>query len=227
MLLFSRMFAAGEEPGGGGITILGVDSRSHTSRIWNPTFPIPSHSSGDLLLVLTHTDQTTAMTGQGGFNQDFSKNDASGDTIFCHSKISDGTEGSEGVLNGSRFDRCSLICYVISGASGNVEGAGVTGEGADPDPPNMTPSWGAKENLWLAVSAWDWGSRRCDSIPANYADLVWQGAAWGGTTGQSDIATCWRLLNAASENPGIMVNPNDNASWPRWIAATIAIEPEA
>ena len=92
-------------------------------------------------------------------------------------------------------------------------GTAVTGYGTQPNSPSLTPSWGALDTLWFAVT----GVRNnygVSSYPTNYID------------GRLDsivirVATCRRELNASSENPDVFFFDNNVY----WIANTVAIEP--
>src|SRR4029077_333726 len=70
---------------------------------------------------------------------------------------------------------------------------------ANPDPPSVTPAWGADDTLWIAVAGGDtWASTT--SAPAgftNEGDTV----AGSGTTG-ANVASAILGATTATENPG-------------------------
>ncbi len=67
--------------------------------------------------------------------------------VFC--READGTEGSTVTVNLATSGRCTYRCWRLSGADGDVGGIAFSGSTATPDPPELTPSWGAAENLSL------------------------------------------------------------------------------
>lgn len=94
---------------------------------------------------------------------------------------------------------------------------------ASGDPPSLTPSWGAKDTLWIALSAafttgYGSGNWSCHitGFPSGYSNTM------APLYGESSIGYADKQLNAASENPGAFTwldgpyNPD---------AATIAVQP--
>lgn len=114
------------------------------------------------------------------------------------------------------------IAYRISGAENPStqppEASGsATGSGISPNPPNLTPTGGAKDYLWLApVSRATTGT--ITTLPTGFS--VGLAASTSGNTAFSSR----RALNATSLNPGAytLSAPSDD-----WIAVTVAIHPTA
>ncbi|KKL61161.1 hypothetical protein LCGC14_2198090, partial [marine sediment metagenome] len=115
-------------------------------------------------------------------------------------RIADGSEGSTITVVTSNAEMTAHTSYRITDYLGIPEiGATVTSISAIPDPPNLTPSWGAKDTLWLAITGYDIGQTAISAYPASYTD---------GRNDRSDsvngvgVGIARRELNAASENPG-------------------------
>lgn len=85
--------------------------------------------------------------------------------------------------------------------------------GTSPDPPNLVPSWGSEDTLFLAISTRQVGGPMT-SVPASYTSL---GAYIGGPA----IGTAYRWLAAASDDPGVFVWVGVTF----WTAATVAVRP--
>jgi hypothetical protein len=91
-----------------------------------------------------------------------------------------------------------------------------------PNPPSLTPSWGAADTLWLAVTGWSEGTITASAFPTNYTNTGQNGTGVAGSEGVS-IGWGFRELNAASEDPGTFTL----GSAANWVAFTIAIRPAA
>lgn len=96
-----------------------------------------------------------------------------------------------------------------------------SGDSSSANPPNLTPSWGAADTLWLAIAGHAAASIAAfTAAPTNYLGFDSNGASSGGAA--VSIAVCYRQLNAASEDPGTFTAGGSNR-W--WTALTIAIRP--
>jgi len=88
---------------------------------------------------------------------------------------------------------------------------------ANPDPDSLTPTGGAKDYLWFAISAADDG-RNYTGYPSSYANGEYVKSSGPGSC---SIASARRNLNASSENPGVFtIEAADQV-----VAGTIAIHP--
>ncbi|MBA7703577.1 hypothetical protein ES703_112363 [subsurface metagenome] len=91
------------------------------------------------------------------------------------------------------------------------------GTGGSPNPPSLSPSWGALDTLWLACCGYD-TNLTVTAYPTNY------------TNGRNDYAddaqgcgvgTARRELNASSEDPSAFTISSPEY----WIANTVAVQP--
>ncbi|HWO07476.1 MAG TPA: LamG domain-containing protein [Candidatus Paceibacterota bacterium] len=185
-------------------------------------------NAGDLLIVFFTVDDadTVSISTPAGWSStfDFEYSEVGGDdaqsAVFY--KIADGSEGSAvTITTTSGTGRSAHQSYRISGASGRVEwGTSQTAEDASspitPDPPAVTPSWGAKDTLWLAVCSIVPENVTSVTAPASYTDILSNQSSF------SESCSARRELNASSENPGTFSGSGTGF----WFANTLAIEPE-
>lgn len=98
-------------------------------------------------------------------------------------------------------------------------GTASTGSSTTPDPPTLTPSWGAADTLWLARA-----SVRAivafSGYPANYTNGIDDST---GATNAGTLASARRELNAATEDPGTFTKNGTTV----WVAQTVAVRPAA
>jgi hypothetical protein len=181
------------------------------------TVYLPSNiSSGNLLLVFfsIYVSSVPTITFPGGWTQLYNTTYSTYVRSGAWYRVADGTEGATITVTTSTNASSAHTSYLLTQYSGTPEGAAATGSSAAPDPPNLTPSWGAKDTLWFAVCGTGAFGGSVTSYPTNYAD----GKLYLYTSGGN--ATAIRQLNAASENPGAFTL----SSSAFWVAGTVAIQ---
>lgn len=94
----------------------------------------------------------------------------------------------------------------------------------DVDPPNLAPSWGAEDTLWL-VGAGIVGVRTISAAPSNYTNLATGNTGGADTGGDATGGWAERELNASAENPGVYTT--DAVAARDKVAATVAIRTAA
>jgi len=112
----------------------------------------------------------------------------------------------------------SVVVFRLRGWSGNLEAAGSFIGTTTPDPPNLIPSFGLKEYLWLAFSTANAGTRTFTGFPSGYVNT---GSITTSHGAAQAMAWAFRELAATSEDPGnftIDVSANSHAM-------TFALEP--
>ncbi len=185
-------------------------------------------NSGDLLVALFSNDGDSTVTTPGGWSLlgTETADAAADDRLSIYSRDADGTEGGTTVdFVTSADQQAAAQVYRITGWGGTVPddtelGSFATGSDANPDPPSLSPSWGAEDTLWLAISNHIDGDRNIDVYPASYTDgTMTVASAAAGTSLQS----ARRELNAASEDPGAFTIDASR----RWAAVTLAIQTES
>lgn len=180
-------------------------------------------SAGDLLIVVAFFDGAPGITwptAQGTWTQLYTGDIGTSSRVDIRYKTANG-EGSSITLTTDASERMATATWVIDDGTfvGAPEIATATGNSANPDSPSLSPSWGAKDSLWLSLAFQDGGDLTISVYPTSYtqtAVLDATGGAGGVTMGRAE-----RQLNAASDNPSAYTFSNSKP----WIAATIAIRP--
>ena len=174
-------------------------------------------ASGDVLVLWFHTDGNTTISWPAGYTElfeaDMAAEGGSGTASLAH-RTADGGEPASITVTTGGTQEAAWGVYRITGASGNVAHAFAEGSSASPDPPNLTPSWGAKDTLWIAAACED-NADLTGTAPTNYANNVLHQF-----NTDAEIVMGTRELNATSENPGTFAAAADE-----WICATVAVEP--
>lgn len=186
-------------------------------------------ASGDLLLALTETRNAPTWTKPLNWNDISTIAQAGGGAVGKLSgfyKIADGTEaGTTPTWTASTTTTGEWQVIKVTGWHGTTppEATTASGDATSANPPSLTPSWGADDDLWIAVAgnAATGDTTGFTVAPTNYTGLQSNGASSGGST--ANIATATRQLNATSEDPGTFT-PSSNRFW---TAATIAVRPVA
>lgn len=167
-----------------------------------------SISAGDVLIVeLFAYGGDTATTPSGWTALD------SETGTYWFKKTAAGDEGAILAITMSGTAPNMAIASRWTGASGNVEAANAV---SGLDVGSLTPSWGAKDTVWLTSLASNIGvSGNNDSVPpTNYANAVETASGFVG------LMSAYRELNATSEDAGAWTQPEGGGR-----AIVIAIEP--
>lgn len=119
--------------------------------------PILGGEVGDIILIVASVQANAARTisapsgwielytGVGGGNM-------RRQSAFY--RIADGTEGANVTLSASGASRWMIVSYRVGKHHGAIEaGTPATGNSSAATPPNLSPSWGMKPTLWIAVAA--------------------------------------------------------------------------
>lgn len=191
----------------------------------NHTVPLPAGIvAGDLLLVFFAADITgvtplITFPNEGVDWIQLFETEVAGAVNFAVAyRIADGGEGANIVVTTSQNDCSAYTTYRISGYSGVPEvPAAATGSSANPNPPSLTPSWGASDTLWFACQ----GNDHLDQVTVYPTDYTDGRNDWGNHANGCGVGTARRELNAVSEDPGTFTL----AAGEEWVANTIAIRP--
>lgn len=176
------------------------------------TINLPSGiTAGDLLLVFFATPTTpTSITYPTGWVKLFDS--AMGTpTLSAAFRIANGGEAATITVTTGEAVASTHQSYRITNYSGQpIARITVTSAAStNPDPPSLTPQWGAVNSLYFALC--------CDSVsvtgyPTNYSSGVVNGST-------PYLASAQRQLSVASENPGTFT-----AASGAWAANTICVE---
>ena len=116
--------------------------------------------------------------------------------------------------------RCHAHVFALPSAHATQTpaAAGLAHTTSAPNPPNLTPSWGPANNLWVAACASEASHASVvTGVPASYTDLLVTLSPFGSDTGS--LATATRVLTAASEDPG----PFSSGTTDERCVATVAV----
>jgi hypothetical protein len=191
---------------------------SHTINLDN------AESAGDLLIAFVTCDVTSTMTYPGGWPT-LKEADAfnSQAKIKAAYRICDGTEGASITVTFGTSQPMAARVLRITGWHGTTPPEASTGTdmGAasiNPDPDNLTPSWGAADTLWLPALCHDSNGGIPTSYPASYTngeDIT------NSTT--NGFSVCRRELNATSEDPAAYTITNSQECF----VFTVGVRPSA
>jgi hypothetical protein len=190
----------------------------------NATLPA-SIVAGNLIVAFIAADlasSATTITMPAGWTDKATQQFGSVVRCSVFARVADGTEGATVTITTSASEACAWHFYNISswfGAAAGCEvGTPAAAGSTNPDPPSLTPSWGAADTLWLAGAGND-GNVAVTAGPASYTNFV--NTRWANTAG-CGVSSARRELNTATENPGVFTMTTE-----QWVAHTVAIRPAA
>ena len=140
--------------------------------------------AGDLILINVSQDGSGGNPAITGFTRIFNDASSGANRGSTHVKIAAGTESGTFTYtpgaNEQGVWRIAVIKDWHGTISGGVEAGGsATGTDANPNPGSFSPSWGAADNYYRAVSSNDGGTRTYSAFPSGY-DLYQNSDASGG-----------------------------------------------
>ena len=180
-----------------------------------------SIAAGDLLIILLFAYDPGLggppdLSTPSGWTQLYDIDDAVS-SLAGYYRIADGSEGASVNVVSSNNSNSVHNSYRISGFTGTPEvSARATGVSATPNPPSHTPSWGAADTLWLAIT--HCANTAADlTAPTNYTNII------QANDGAFSTGSARRELNAASEDPGTFAGADAAV----WSALTMSIQGES
>ena len=178
--------------------------------------------AGDLLIawIVIENGSAPEFTWPAGWTELFDITDGDDTSVYSAAwKEAVASEPNPVVTSGSS-DISAQCAYRISGAEDPAtqapEFATFTFAEDFPDPPNLTPTGGAKDYLWIAATGYNSGDPTT-AAPTSYAPLL------NAQNAAMEHSTAHRTLNAASENPGIFTVTDDGSCIGS--AVTIVVHP--
>jgi hypothetical protein len=182
--------------------------------------PLPSSiQAGEMLLLFVAAVRGSAVTvaTPSGWTQLYNVTGTGNIRRFCcFYKTASGSEGSTVAVTISDNAVIATNSYRISSFNGVPEAATpATGTSTSPDSPNLTPTWGADETLWISPVARQ-STNAGITAPANYTNVINKD-----DTGANPLtmASARREQNASSENPAAWAFTGSAA----WVAGTVAV----
>jgi hypothetical protein len=186
-------------PRGGFPTIVSSNSSVHAAGTpWVVSLP-GSIVAGNLLLVAISAVENGPSATPAGWTQLLGLTGSSQITLFVYYKVAAGGEGATLNITNGGSRTSSAVSWQFSGVTGNPEVAStVHATTSTPDPNPLTPTWGSKNTLWLALVGY-WATVTISSFPTNYTNSLssYQSAGLPNMT-----AGAFRQLVTATEDPG-------------------------
>ena len=178
----------------------------------------------DLLLIFFVNDGPATQTTPGGWTELFDAEYSDSAVRFaCYAKVAVGDEDGTTVdVVTSAAQEAAAQVYRINAWFGALAGVEdetpTTGYNTAPDCPELTPTWGAEDTLWIACYGADHNDT-VDTYPTNYANGTYSVSSGG--SGAGSMASARRELNATDDNPVAY----DKSGSEQWVANTVAIRP--
>lgn len=195
-------------------------------------------NAGDRLLLLSAVDG--APTGvsatdstSDAWTQVFSDDDGAGaQSLHIFEKIADGDEDAGSVTlswTGSEKSTGLVLRVTSAHASQAIEAATkTTGATSAPDSGEVTASWGAEDNLFISVVAWDIDSRSATAGPTGYTFSSTQGDDWDvageGGAGGAGLAFAYKGTTSDAADDPDAFTLDVGATW---LGTTLVIRPAA
>lgn len=183
-------------------------------------------NAGDRLVIIFSNDNNdipTFPTPAWSAVSQVARTSNNTNTLSILERIADGSEGGTTVnVVTAAIQQAVALVYRITGAhpsTASEAGTAATALDANPNPPNLTPSWGAEDTLWLACYSADQSSRNATAYPTNYNDNQNTAQSNPATGNGSSVGAATRELNATSDNPGTFTIATSDG----WVAQTVAI----
>jgi hypothetical protein len=161
---------------------------------------IPPGNLGDLILVFfgaANAPTVTVNTGISGTDWQTSTFVGVTGNFRAGFAYKLATASDSLTFNTTDSERSTYQCYRISGASGVISANAIQDAGTNANPPALTTSWGADDNLWI-VAVINTFDDIASAAPADFTDLITEQST--NLEGVSS-STARRNLNAATLDP--------------------------
>jgi len=184
-------------------------------------------NSGDLLIALVEVRNAGTWTKPSGWDDISTLSQTGGGSVGKLNgfyRIADGTEGgSTATWTASVGTTGAWQVIRITDWHGTTppEATTASGDASSANPPSETASWGAEDNLFIAVAGHTASSTSAWSAsPSGYSTITLNGASSGG----SAVCVAHGVKDSASDtdDPGVFTVSGSNR-W--WASATIVVRP--
>ena len=203
-----------------------VDTDFATSVTSMPVNLPASISSGNLLFAFSEVRNAGTWTVPSGWVElDSQLGGSSVGELTIFYKIADGAEGATASWTASVGTSAVWQSVKVTDWHGTTipEASKASGDfTTNPNPPSLTPSWGAEDTLWIEVAGNAATADLTTDASTNYTGYALNTTSGGGA--QAQVSSAHRNLNSSSENPDEMTNAG---SIRYWASFTIAVRPSA
>jgi len=177
-------------------------------------------NAGDLLLCFLATDAGATITTPAGWTLLNSTANSTTMRGSWYYKIAAGTEGGTSVdfvTSAAVTGNAQVHRFQAGTFTGTPEcSAAATGNTTTPNPPSLSPTFGAQNTFWIASAATD-NSNTPTGYPYGSGQLTTRSGSTG--SGFASAHTCFVNQNTATQDPGTFTL--DTARF--WVAHTIAV----
>lgn len=190
------------------INVTAIATTSSSGNTTSHTVNLPSivgTSGGKLCCILFGVDgnATVSATGWTATAQANSSGNCSAQVLY---KWLTGSEGATVSVTTSASETLQAVAFVVEDAHGSTapEVATVTAGTVETllNPPNLTPSWGAANTLWVPFVVQDSSGGTGSQALSQPVRYLWLQELLAANTGHVYLGSAYRWLNAASEDPG-------------------------
>lgn len=183
-----------------------------------------SIADGDLLVAQITTDANETITWPEGWFTCFSQSNGTECTVSVAYRYADGSESGTIDVTTGTVENSAHWCVRIPAGEFDigcpVVWATATGTSATPDPPSLTPGFGAQDYLWIC----GYGADDDDNFGAGFEPTSYTAGSEVESAQTTTSCMCgyaYRQVNGSSEDPGTF----DMAASEGWVSFTLAIVP--
>ena len=182
------------------------------------TVTLQTHDVGDTLFVFIASDGTTAVLSCAGWTPMGAANSTtSKGHLFRRDTVAASNAEANPVFSSTVSEQFAAMAYSVPGTVLlDIDNAASSGANAAADAPNLTPTGGTQDYLWIVFYAFDNATVGMSAQPAGYSTPVISGNAV--STGATAITAYKETTATSSDNPSAATNTNE-----QWAAFTIAI----
>lgn len=186
----------------------------------NVTLTLPTgHAEGDLLIIGVSLDGSRTMSAPEGWTLLANPTNTTANRHQVWYKTRGSTENDPQITWLTTVERGTWYTIAITAGtwSGTPEVATYYASTNLPNPPSLTASWGAMDNLWLALVGWDY-NRTCINNPTNYTNITYQSGSYTTSAGHR---TFYRQYNSATDDPSTITLSASDTTY----SHTVVIKP--
>lgn len=208
-------------------TVAATATFGSTSNQTTHTVNLPaSIAAGDLLVLAVTNDTDATQTTPADWTRITNTASSTLSRLCIYVKDATGSEGSTVDIVVSTSQGLSSAAYRIEGWYGDLAGqevgVAVAANTSAPDPPSLTASWGAEDNLWIVVLGYDDEVNNINTWPTNYSSNQTNGESNHSNEGTGTALATYNL-NTATQDPGAFAISGTS----RTVANTVVIRPAA
>jgi len=195
-----------------------LGTASGTSDATSFAVTLPTHAAGDTLFVFIASDGTGATMSCTGWTQIGAANSTtSKGHLFQRDAVAATSSETNPTFISTAAEQYAAYAYAVPGSALlNIEAASSSGSGAAADAPNLAPSAGTQDYLFIVFYAFDNATIGMSVGPTGYSTPAITGN--GVATGATAVTAYKTTTAASSDNPSAATNTSE-----QWAAFTIAV----